>query len=122
MTQAIALIARILLVFYYLKAGLTNMQKPATIEGMIKSKKLPQAKLIMMMVLALQIVGSVLIILNVYVVPAASALIVFTIAANALFCTYWTMDRGFVRSLTSFLFDANIAIIGGLLLLISFNM
>lgn len=114
---ALALFAKFLLVSYFLKAGYTNLQNPAGIHGLIKMKGIPMATMVLIGVFAVQILGSLMVLFNIYPAIGALSLIAFTLASNLLFCNYWTM-HGVQQKLTSFLFSANMAIIGGLLLVV----
>lgn len=114
-TTALTFLARLLLVSYFLQAGLKNLLKPIPLFEMIKRKNIPLAALALVSVFAIQILGSLMILFNWYASIGALGLIGFTIASNLLFCNFWRME-GMQKQLTHFLFSANLAIIGGLLL------
>jgi|LakMenE18May11ns_1017448.scaffolds.fasta_scaffold9338660_1 putative oxidoreductase len=110
------LLSRILLASYFLKAGINNAFNLKHIAGLLKSKKIPFPTLGALAVVVLQIVASLAIILNIYTLWASLALIIFTLFANFLICNYWTME-GVQKRNVSFIFYANISVVGGLLLL-----
>lgn len=114
-STALPLLARLLLVSYFLQAGLNNLRKPGAILGMLKRKNIPLAPLALISVFAIQILGSLMVIANWHAGIGALALIAFTITSNLLFCNFWRME-GMQKQLTNFLFSANLAVIGGLLL------
>lgn len=67
---------------------------------------------------ALQGVGSALVLIDWHAETGAVLLLVFTAVATAIFHRFWTIDDPLRRHMTlSFLFS-NIAVVGGLLLLI----
>lgn len=114
----ILLIAKVLLVFYFFKAGINNAKNYSKLVNVLRAKGVPLPHIAMGLVIAVQILGSLAIVFDYGALLAAIALILFTIAANAYFCSYWTL-QGMDRRNISFLFYANIAVMGGLLLLIS---
>jgi putative oxidoreductase len=117
-SQIIAIIGRFLLAFYFLKAGISNAYNWKRLVGLIKSKKIPFPHLVMIFVVVTEILGSFAIIFNFYPILAAAALIVFTLAVNFFICNYWTME-GVQKRNVSFVFYANIAVVGALLLVTS---
>lgn len=114
------ILGRLLLAFYFLKAGINNILHFQRVAGLLKTKSIPLAPLALTVVIAIQLLGSIAVILNVYTLIASIALILFTLAANFLICNYWTME-GLQRKNVSFVFYANIAVIGALLLLSGMN-
>jgi len=115
--EIINLIGRVLLVSYFLKAAMNNSMKPQPIIGMIKSKNFPLPQMLFISVLFIQVLGSLSVIFNLYPIFGALSLITFTVLSNMFFCDYWKMD-GLKAVLTKHLFSANIAIIGGLILVL----
>lgn len=111
----IALIGRFLLAFYFLKAGINNAYHADKLLGLIKAKNIPLPRLVAYLVITTEIVASLAIIFNVYTLFAALALIIFTLTVNFLICNYWNME-GIQKRNVSFVFYANIAVIGALLL------
>jgi putative oxidoreductase len=114
----IAMLGRILLTSYFLKAGINNAFNSKNIKGLLSAKKIPFPGLVLFVVVFTEIAGSLAIIFNIYSSIAVIGLIIFTLAANFLICNYWTME-GLQRRNISFVFYANIAVIGGLLLMSS---
>lgn len=115
--EAINLIGRILLVSYFIKAGISNSLHPSPVIGLIKSKKFPLPHLVFGMVLIIQIIGGLSVIFRFYPVFGALSLIGFTTLSNLFFLDFWNMDKK-QGMLVKHLFFANIAVIGGLLLII----
>lgn len=115
-TTLVIFLGRFLLAFYFLKAGISNAYNWKKISGLLKTKKIPLSNLVVAGVVLIQILASVAIIVNFYVLIASTSLIIFTLAANFLICNYWKME-GLERRNISFVFYANFAVIGALLLI-----
>lgn len=115
--ETLNLLGRILLASYFIKAGINNSLHPMPIIRMLKSKNLPLPYVVYAMVLIIQVLGGLSVIFRFFPAIGALSLIGFTILSNILFLNYWTMEEKQARNI-SFLFYANIAVIGGLLLLI----
>lgn len=114
-------LGRFLLAFYFLKAGINNAINWRKILGLIQAKKIPLPYLVLVGVVVTEIVGSLAIIFNFQVIMAALALMIFTLAVNFYICNYWKME-GLQRRNVSFVFYANIAVIGALLILASLTL
>ena len=111
-------LARICIIYTFFKSGIRNSFNPQPVIGMIAGMKWPFPKLIYAATVVLFLVAPIMIIFHFYDWLAALGLLVFTLLANIFFCKYWTLNRR-IRPMTEFLFDANIAIIGGLILIAS---
>ncbi|HEV2614508.1 MAG TPA: DoxX family protein [Gammaproteobacteria bacterium] len=109
-------LARICIVYTFFKSGIKNSLNSQPVIGMIASKNWPYPKAIFFATLALFFAAPIMIVFHIYAWLAAMGLLIFTLLSNIFFCTYWKMDAN-SRPMTEFLFDANIAIIGGLLLI-----
>lgn len=80
---------------------------------------IPLAGMLLWAGFVIQYAGALSLLFNYYSAYGASALIVFTIAATAIFHRFWRVEDAFLRHLhRSFVFS-NIGIVGGLLLVIS---
>ncbi len=115
--ELINLFARILLVSYFIKAGISNSLHPTPVIGLLKAKKFPLPYVVYAMVLVIQVLGGLSVIFNYYPIIGALSLAGFTALSNLFFLNFWTMDEK-QAMMTKHLFFANIAVIGGLLLLI----
>lgn len=116
--MVIPLLGRLLISFYFFKAGINNARNWPRVLGLLKSKKIPFPQLILLLVIIVELLAPLAIIFNVYAIIAAVSLIIFTLFANFLICNYWVME-GINRRNVAFVFYANIAVIGGLLLIMS---
>lgn len=109
-------LARFCIVYTFFKSGIVNSQHAEPVIGMITSKKWPYPKVIYAATVILLFIAPIMIVGHYFDRIAALALLVFTLLSNIFFCNYWTMDKK-SRPMTEFLFDANIAIMGGLILI-----
>ncbi len=119
-TFYLATLGRFLLAFYFLKAGINNAYNKDKLLGLIKAKKIPFPRIVLYLVIVTEILGSLAIIFNFYSMFAALALIIFTLAVNFIICNYWTME-GLQRRNVSFVFYANFAVVGALLLIMTMH-
>lgn len=110
-------LARLCIVYTFFKSGLRNSRNSKPVLGMISSKNWPFPKLIYLLTMILLLAAPIMIITHFYDGFAALGLLGFTVLSNIFFCTYWK-SNGNNKGMTEFLFDANIAIIGGLILII----
>ncbi len=109
--------ARVCIVYTFFKSGLRNSRNPKPVIGMISSKKWPFPKAIYALTMILLLAAPIMIITHFYDAFAALGLLGFTLLSNLFFCTYWKVN-GNNKHMTEFLFDANIAIIGGLIFIV----
>lgn len=116
--ELINIVGRILLVSYFLKAAVFNSINPTPIINLIKAKKFPLPTIVFLAVLVIQVFGGLAIIFNFYPILGAIGLIGFTALSNILFCNFWAME-GIQARVSTNLFFANIAIIGGLIVVLS---
>ena len=84
----------------------------------LTARGVPMPTLMMAGGLATMLTGGVLVALDLYVVPGAILLIVFTLLANHWFHHFWAM-QGLMKKLHFYFFCNNISIIGGLLLVMA---
>lgn len=113
----ILFIGRLLIAWYFLKAGYSNLRGFSRMVGVLRQRQVPFPIFALTIALILQIGGALSVLFNYYVAWGASALILFTLGANYYFCRYWLLQNA-ERRHVQFLFYANLAVIGGLLLLI----
>ena len=112
------IIGKFLLVFYFLFAGIKNALHFSKRVGLLKSKKFPLPTASLVVGIACQLLGSIFVFFNIYPITGAILLIIFTLFANFVICNYWTQE-GLAKQLASFIFFANFAVIGGLLIVIA---
>lgn len=112
----LALAGRLLLAFLFVPAGIGKITGFAGTVGYIASVGLPMPTVGAIIALTVEIVGGVALIAGYGTRLAALVLALFTLAASFLFHAYWAVpaDQQFV---TQLLFNKNIAVVGGLLIL-----
>ena len=118
MNNALNLIGRLLLVALFLPAGLSKLAGFEGTVGYISSVGLPWPAVAAAAALALEILGSIALLLGFQTRIVAAVLAVFTLVASLFFHAFWAAasDQAFVQQL---LFFKNIGVIGGLLVLAS---
>lgn len=118
MNNALNLMGRFLLAALFLPAGLSKLSGFEGTVGYIGSVGLPFASVAAAAAVAVEILGSVALILGLQTRIAAAALAVFTLVASVFFHAFWAAapEQAFVQQL---MFFKNIAVIGGLLVLVS---
>lgn len=115
-----SLLGRLLISSYFFKAGINNARNWSRVLGLLKVKKIPLPGLALLAVIIVELLAPLALVLNFYALSAAVSLIIFTLFANFLICNYWTME-GINRRNVGFVFYANIAVIGGLFLIMALS-
>ena len=118
MNNALNLMGRILLAALFLPAGLSKLSGFEGTVGYIGSGGLPFASVAAAVAIAVEILGSIALIVGFQTRIAAAVLAVFTIVASVFFHAFWAAapEQAFMQQL---LFFKNVGVIGGLLLLVS---
>jgi putative oxidoreductase len=116
MTNALALIGRLLLAPMFLLAGYSKIGGFAGTAGWIASKGLPMPEVLTGAALVVELVAGVMLVLGWKARWAALALAGFTVLANYFFHNFWAMPEAQYMTQQLF-FMKNIAVIGGLLLI-----
>lgn len=113
-----ALLGRLLLGGFFLVAGLGKFAGLEGTAGYIASQGLPMPGVLAFLTAALETLGGLALMLGWQVRIAALALAAFTLLASALFHAYWAVpaEQAFVQQL---LFNKNLALTGGLLMLVA---
>jgi putative oxidoreductase len=115
MDHRLALLARTLLAAIFLISGTRKLFGFAGVSAMMAQKGFPIAPAFLVATIALEIIGSVMLIANWHARYAAWALAAFTLAAGAIFHGFWhAAPAAFTNEFNHFL--KNVAIVGGLLL------
>lgn len=117
----IALLGRILLGGYFLYAGVNNARNFSKLIGVVEKKGVPLPGITLAVAVCIQLIGSLLVIFNFYAWLGALGLIGFTAVTLYYFCDFWNKE-GWERQLVTFLFSANLSVVGGLLYLLAMSM
>ena len=118
MSNALNLMGRILLAALFLPAGLSKLSGFEGTVGYITSVGLPLPAVAAAAAIALEILGSVALIVGFQTRIVAAVLALFTVVASVFFHAFWAAapEQAFVQQL---LFFKNIGVVGGLLVLVS---
>jgi putative oxidoreductase len=112
----LSLAGRLLIAALFLPAGIGKITGFAGTVGYIASVGLPLPAVGAILAIAVEVIGSVALIIGFATRPAALIMAAFTLVASFFFHAYWAVpaDQQFV---TQLLFFKNIAVVGGLLTL-----
>ncbi len=112
---------RLLIVVFFLVAGLGNMTRERIRDHIerIAASGLPLAAPAFWFGITLQFLGCALLLAGWHADIGALCLIVFTLAATAIFHRFWRVADPLRRNLGRLFFLNNVAITGGLLLLLA---
>ncbi len=119
-SNAATLLGRFLLAVLFVVGGFSKIGGFDGIAGYIGSKGLPLPQLLAVGTIVLEIVAGLALIAGLKARWAAAALAVFTLLATLLFHNYWAMPVEQQR-IQYLLFSKNIAVIGGLLMVVAFG-
>ncbi len=118
MNPTVALAGRVLLATIFIVAGIRKALAFGFVSSVVM-KGFPMADVFLAASIALDVIGGILLILNIQTRLVASTLAVYTLALGAIFHGFWGHWSGpppaFANELNHFL--KNLAIAGGLLLL-----
>jgi putative oxidoreductase len=108
-------IGRAFLGALFLVSGLFKIVGFAGVAGWMASSGLPAAELLLVLTIAIEVIGGLLLVIGWQARPAALALAVFLVPVTVVFHGFWNADAAhFNEQLTAFL--KNLAILGGMLL------
>jgi putative oxidoreductase len=118
MNNVLNLFGRLLVAALFLPAGLSKLGGFEGIVGYIASAGLPLPQVGAALAIVVEIVGSVALIVGFQTRIAAAVLALFTLVATVIFHAFWgaAPEQAYVQQL---MFFKNIAVVGGLLLLVS---
>jgi putative oxidoreductase len=109
---------RFLLGLCFVVAGLRNFTKLDVHAGILDRKRVPLARAVLVAGLVVQTAGGLSVALGLFPAIGALGLIVFTLAASALYHDFWTY-AGAERTPHVNAWLTNLALIGGFLLVIA---
>lgn len=116
----LALAGRLLLAWLFVPAGIGKVTGFAGMVGYATSVGLPLPQLGIAVALVVEIVGGLALIAGFATRWAALALAFFTLVASFFFHAYWSAPAD-AQMVTQLLFNKNIAVVGGLLVLAGFG-
>lgn len=103
-------VARVLVGFYFVFFVFWNyVHKEAAIDVM-RQRSLPYPVVLFSLGLLIELVAGLLVMLGVWLLPAAAVLIVFAVFATFIYHCFWLMDKGPERTLNTIIFIGNLTI------------
>jgi putative oxidoreductase len=114
-SQWFLVVGRVLLGGLFVVGGIRHFFVIAPLSSALAARGVPAARVALIAASIFQIVAGLLVMIGVYVAPAAIGLIPFTIVASYLMLNFWDLD-GPAREGALNGFQTNIAVIGGLLM------
>jgi putative oxidoreductase len=118
MTDAIALLGRLLLAAMFIYAGFGKIGGFAGTAAYIGSQGLPLPQVLAAGTIVLEIVAGVLLVVGWKARWAALALALFTVLASVIFHAFWSVPAEQFRTQQLF-FLKNMAVVGGLLMVVA---
>jgi putative oxidoreductase len=115
LSYMLLVVGRVLLGGLFVVGGVHHFFDLPPITEMMKARGVPEPRLVLIAGSVFQIVAGLLLMLGLWVAAAAFGLIVFTVAASVMLLNFWSMD-GEARIGARSAFQANMGIIGGLLI------
>lgn len=114
MHGSMLLLGRILLASIFAISGVRKAMAFSATAQFMAAKGLPYAEVLLAATIALELIGSLMLVMNVFAPPAALALAAFCIVAGLVFHNPWTATAAeFMNQFNHFL--KNVALAGGLL-------
>jgi putative oxidoreductase len=118
LTSTLIFLARLLMGGAFVFAGLRNMTSVPVLTGIMAARGVPQAKAVLLAGSVLQVVCGALIVVGLWIAIAAAGLIAFLVVATWMFDNFWAHE-GVERGTRINGFVANVALLGGFLLVIA---
>lgn len=112
------LVGRILLAQIFLASGLNKIGAWEQTAGYMASKNMPLVPFFLLMAILVEVGGGLSVALGYKIRLGAAALIVFLIPATLIFHNFWALE-GMEQQVQMIMFMKNLAILGGLALLIA---
>ena len=120
LTNALVTVGQIFIGALYVYGGLNHFGPAADkIVPMLAARGVPMPRQSLYAASAFQAACGACLMLGVAVVPAAIGLVAFTAAASFVMVNFWDLPRGEARDLLQGVFASNVAIVGGLLVVIA---
>lgn len=119
-SQVLLIVGRVLLGGFFIVAGIQHFFILPAVTAMMTARGVPAAQLVLIVGSIYQIVAGLLVVFNLFAGWAAIALVFFTVVATIMFLNFWDME-GPARNGARSGFEANVGIIGGLLMVASLS-
>ena len=114
-SEVLLVLGRFLLGGLFVYGGVHHLFAIPALTEVIAARGVPAPRLVLLVGSAFQFVAGLLLILGLFVVPAALALVLFTLTASVMLVNFWDME-GPARDAAINVWLSNLAIVGGLLI------
>ena len=111
--------AHVCIAFLFLYRGITAFPQFGEHMETMRSHRVPFPKFVLYCGFAVMLLGGLSVLFDFYVWIGAGMLVVFTVLANVLYHDFWVMTEPRQKQTHLWIFCNNIAVTGGLLLVIS---
>lgn len=115
--KALFVIGQVLAGLYFINGGINHLTKLEAMTGYAKYKKLPAAKLGVVLSGLVLLIGGLFILLGYYVDLAAIAIAAFLVLAAIIFHNFWTIEDETAKMGDMINFTKNIGLAGALLMI-----
>lgn len=113
--EVLLVLGRFLLGGLFVYGGVHHLFAIPALTEAIAARGVPSPRLVLLVGSAFQFVAGLLLILGLFVAPAALALVLFTLTASVMLVNFWDME-GPARDAAVNVWLSNLAIVGGLLI------
>jgi putative oxidoreductase len=114
-SEVLLVLGRFLLGGLFVYGGVHHLFAIPALTEVIAARGVPAPRLVLLVGSAFQFVAGLLLILGLFVAPAALALVLFTLTASVMLVNFWDME-GPARDAAINVWLSNLAIVGGLLI------
>jgi uncharacterized membrane protein YphA (DoxX/SURF4 family) len=116
--STLQIVAQVMIAFLFLYRGLDALPRFESHAAKLRERSVPFAGFVLACGLAILVVGGAMVMFDFYAGIAAILLVVFVVMANYCYHHFWAMEPGRNRDNHRNIFCNNIAVTGGLLLLV----
>jgi putative oxidoreductase len=117
--SALVVIGHLMVAFLFVFRGITAFPKFDDHLSRFKERRVPFARAVLLGGFTTMLVGGAMIAVDYYAWAGAAALILFTMMANFLYHDFWTLEDPQRRQTHLWIFCNNVAVTGGLLMIVS---
>ena len=118
LASTLMFLGRLLLGGAFIFAGLRNVMNVPALTGLMTTRGVPQARLVLFAGIAIQVIFGLLVIVGPWKAIAAAVLILFLIVATVMFNNFWD-HQAIERSNRINGFVSNVALVGAFLLVMA---
>lgn len=119
--QFAPLLGRLLMAALFVPAGLHKITGFATTAAMMAAKGLPLSEVLLVLTIAIELGGGLMLLLGWHARAAAVALFLFMIPVTLVFHGFWNIADAQAQGMQQIMFMKNIAIMGGLAFIAAFG-